>query len=171
MNVPADATLPFRADAYTETEGEFAGWTTWKRDSFESVSGPFWHKVEADGSVRCAFRVEPRHLNGMKNVHGGCYMTFADYCLFAMSSRELQGPGITVSFGCEFLDAAKEGTRANRARVDEDDSKGVADLRAKGMTVIDNVDKAKFVAMLAPVNADFEKQFGKANIDAIRNVK
>jgi len=25
--------------------------------------------------------------------------------------------------------------------------------------------------MLAPVNADFEKQFGKANIDAIRNVK
>jgi acyl-coenzyme A thioesterase PaaI-like protein len=109
VNVPADATLPFRADAYTETEGEFAGWTTWKRDSFESVSGPFWHKVEPDGRIRCAFRVEAKHLNGMKNVHGGCYMTFADYCLFAMSSRELQGPGITVSFGCEFLDAAKEG--------------------------------------------------------------
>jgi acyl-coenzyme A thioesterase PaaI-like protein len=26
-----------------------------------------------------------------------------------MASRELQGPGITVSFGCEFLDAAREG--------------------------------------------------------------
>ena len=78
MNVPADATIPFHADAYTATEGEFAGWTTWKRDSFESVSGPFWHKVEADGSVRCAFRVEKKHLNGMKNVHGGCFMTFAD---------------------------------------------------------------------------------------------
>jgi tripartite ATP-independent transporter DctP family solute receptor len=70
-----------------------------------------------------------------------------------------------------FLDAAKEGVKANRARVDEDDAKGVTELRSKGMTVIENVDKAKFVAMLAPVNAEFEKQFGKANIDRIRNVK
>ena len=70
-----------------------------------------------------------------------------------------------------FIEAAKEGTKANRARVDEDDAKGVADLRAKGMTVIDNVDKAKFVAALAPVNAEFEKQFGKANLDKIRAVK
>lgn len=70
-----------------------------------------------------------------------------------------------------FVDAAREATKANRARVDQDDANGVAELRAKGMTVIENVDKAKFVAMLAPVNADFEKQFGKANIDAIRNVK
>ena len=70
-----------------------------------------------------------------------------------------------------FLDAAKEGVKANRARVDEDDAKGVTELRSKGMTVIENVDKAKFVAMLAPVNAEFEKQFGKANIDRIRHVK
>ena len=70
-----------------------------------------------------------------------------------------------------FLDAAKEGVKANRARVDEDDAKGVTELRSKGMTVIENVDKAKFVTMLAPVNAEFEKQFGKANIERIRNVK
>jgi TRAP-type C4-dicarboxylate transport system substrate-binding protein len=55
--------------------------------------------------------------------------------------------------------------------VDEDDAKGVADLRAKGMTVIDNVDKAAFVKALAPVSAEFEKQFGKANLDRIRNYK
>jgi TRAP-type C4-dicarboxylate transport system substrate-binding protein len=59
-----------------------------------------------------------------------------------------------------FLDAAKEGVKANRARVDK-----------KGMTVIENVDKAKFVATLAPINAEFEKQFGKANLDRIRNYK
>jgi TRAP-type transport system periplasmic protein len=70
-----------------------------------------------------------------------------------------------------FLDAAKEGVKANRARVDEDDAKGVTELRSKGMTVIENVDKSKFVTMLAPVNVEFEKQFGKANIDRIRNVK
>jgi acyl-coenzyme A thioesterase PaaI-like protein len=36
-------------------------------------------------------------------------MSFADYCLFAMASSMLQGPGVTVSFSCEFLDAAREG--------------------------------------------------------------
>jgi len=70
-----------------------------------------------------------------------------------------------------FIEAAKEGTKANRARVAEDDAKGVVDLRAKGMNVIDNPDKAKFVAALATVNAEFEKQFGKPAIDRIRNVK
>jgi tripartite ATP-independent transporter DctP family solute receptor len=70
-----------------------------------------------------------------------------------------------------FLEAAKEGAKANRARVDEDDAKGVAELRAKGMNVVENVDKTKFVSTLAPINAEFEKQFGKANIDAIRNFK
>jgi TRAP-type transport system periplasmic protein len=70
-----------------------------------------------------------------------------------------------------FIDAAKEGVKANRARVDEDDAKGVAELRTKGMNVVENVDKSKFVSTLTPVNAEFEKQFGKANIDKIRNVK
>jgi tripartite ATP-independent transporter DctP family solute receptor len=70
-----------------------------------------------------------------------------------------------------FLEAAKVGAAANRARVDEDDAKGVAELRSKGMQVVENVDKARFVSTLAPVNAEFEKQFGKANIDRIRNYK
>ena len=79
--------------------------------------------------------------------------------------------GLTAADKQAFIDAAKEGVKLNRARVDADDATGVTELRAKGMTVIDNVDKAKFVAMLAPVNTEFEKQFGKANLDAIRAVK
>ena len=70
-----------------------------------------------------------------------------------------------------FVEAAKEGTKANRAKVDEDDAKGVAELRAKGMTVIESVDKPKFVAQLASVSSQFEKEFGKANLDRIRNTK
>jgi len=70
-----------------------------------------------------------------------------------------------------FLDAAKEAVRVNRARVDEDDAKGVAELRSKGMQVVENVDKSKFVATLTSVNAEFEKQFGKANVEKIRNFK
>jgi acyl-coenzyme A thioesterase PaaI-like protein len=109
VNIVPPQPAPLRPDVVVAAEGEFAGWTTWSRDSFESNNGPFWHRLESDGRVRCAFRVEKKHLNGMRNVHGGCFMTFADYCLFAFASRELQGPGVTVSFGCEFLDAAREG--------------------------------------------------------------
>jgi acyl-coenzyme A thioesterase PaaI-like protein len=98
-----------RPDLHVETEGEFKGWRTWSRDNFESHNGPFYHRMEDDGRIACAFRVGKKHLNGMRNVHGGCFMTFADYCLFATAAPVLQGPGVTVSFACEFLDAAREG--------------------------------------------------------------
>ena len=65
--------------------------------------------MDENGRVQCAFRVEKKHLNGMRNVHGGCFMSFADYSLFAIASSVLQGPGVTVAFSCEFLDAAREG--------------------------------------------------------------
>jgi acyl-coenzyme A thioesterase PaaI-like protein len=98
-----------RPDLHVETSGEFEGWRTWSRDSFESHNGPFWHRMGDDGRVQCAFRVESKHLNGMSNVHGGAFMAFADYCLFAFASPVLQGPGVTVSFACEFLDPARKG--------------------------------------------------------------
>jgi uncharacterized protein (TIGR00369 family) len=98
-----------RPDLHVETEGEFAGWRTWSRDNFESHNGPFWHRMDDEGRVQCAFRVEKKHLNGMRSVHGGAFMSFADYCLFAIAGPELQGPAVTVAFSCEFLDAAREG--------------------------------------------------------------
>jgi len=90
-------------------------------------------------------------------------------CVFMMNKASFDK--LSAADKTAFLDAAKEAVKANRARVDEDDAKGVAELRAKGMNVVENVDKAKFVAALGPVNAEFEKQFGKANIDRIRNFK
>lgn len=54
--------------------------------------------MDEDGRIRCAFRVEKKHLNGSGNVHGRCFMSFADHCLFATASPMLQGPGVTVSF-------------------------------------------------------------------------
>jgi tripartite ATP-independent transporter DctP family solute receptor len=90
-------------------------------------------------------------------------------CIFVMNKASFDK--LPAADKTAFLEAAKVAVAANRARVDEDDAKGVADLRAKGMTVIDNIDKSAFVKALAPVNADFEKQFGKANIEKIRNYK
>ena len=98
-----------RPDLHVGTEGEFKGWRTWSRDNFETHNGPFWHRMEDDGRIVSAFRIEPKHLNGAGNVHGGAFMSFADYCLFAIASPVLEGQAVTVSFGCEFLDAAREG--------------------------------------------------------------
>ena len=70
-----------------------------------------------------------------------------------------------------FLEAAREGVKANRARVDEDERRAVADLRAKGMNVTENLDKAKFQTVLSPVYADFAKRFGQANIDRIKDYR
>ena len=70
-----------------------------------------------------------------------------------------------------FLDAAKEAVKANRARIDDDERKAVADLRSKGMVIVENVDKAKFQVILVPTFADFGKKFGQENIDKIRNYK
>jgi TRAP-type transport system periplasmic protein len=70
-----------------------------------------------------------------------------------------------------FSDAAKEAVKANRARIDEDEKKAVGDLRAKGMAVVDTLDKTKFQAALTPVYNDFSKRFGQENIDNIKNYK
>ena len=109
MNELAKTAFLRRPDLHIGTEGEFKGWRTWSRDNFETHNGPFWHRMDENGKVQCAFRVEQKHLNGMRNVHGGAFMSFADYCLFAIASSHLEGPGVTIGFACEFLDAAREG--------------------------------------------------------------
>ncbi len=70
-----------------------------------------------------------------------------------------------------FMAAAKEAVKANRARIDEDERRAVADLRSKGMVIVENVDKTKFQATLAPTFVEFGKKFGQDNIDKIKNYK
>nr|MBV0880527.1 TRAP transporter substrate-binding protein [Noviherbaspirillum sp. L7-7A] len=90
-------------------------------------------------------------------------------CVFLMNKGAFDK--LSAADKTAFLEAAKEGVKANRMRVDSDEKMAVADLRAKGMTVVDQVDKTRFQSALSPVYADFEKQFGKANLDRIRNYK
>jgi TRAP-type transport system periplasmic protein len=102
-----------------------------------------------------------KHLSLTGHVYSPCVMLMSKGAFDKLSAADKTA----------FLEAAKEAVKANRARVDEDDAKGAAELKSKGMSVVENLDKAKFVAVLAPVNAEFEKQFGKAEIDKIRAVK
>ena len=61
--------------------------------------------------------------------------------------------------------------KANRARIDDDEKKAVADLRSKGMQIVEHPDKAKFQEVLGPTFKEFGKKFGQENIDRIRNYK
>jgi tripartite ATP-independent transporter DctP family solute receptor len=101
-----------------------------------------------------------KHLSLTGHVYSPCVMLMSKAAFDKLSAADKQ----------VFLDAAKAAVKANRARVDEDDAKGVAELRSKGMQVVE-VDKSKFQAALTPVYAQFESQFGKANIERIRNFK
>ena len=86
------------------TGGEFAGWHHWQSDPFETRSGPFFMRREADGSVCAAFRAEERHMNGGGFMHGGCLLTFADFALFVIATDALEGDnGVTLNLAGDFL--------------------------------------------------------------------
>lgn len=90
--------------------GEWAGWSQWQGDAFETRAGPFYERTEADGDRVTAFRAGVEHMNGGGFMHGGCLMTFADSALFTIARPAMEGSfGVTVNLSGDFLDAAKVG--------------------------------------------------------------
>jgi tripartite ATP-independent transporter DctP family solute receptor len=68
-----------------------------------------------------------------------------------------------------FHEAAAVAVKAMREEVAAVEANGVEELRAAGMQVITDVDRAKFQEALEPVYAEYAKKFGKDKIDQIRN--
>lgn len=90
--------------------GEWAGWNAYSADPYEDLSGPFYYRVEADGTVRCAFRAEQKHMNAGGRMHGGCLMTFADIAMFQIAYQEMEGAsGVTVQLDSTFIDGGYVG--------------------------------------------------------------
>ncbi len=92
------------------TAGPWKGWRNYRTDPFEDMTGPFYYREEADGRVVAAFRAEKKHMNGGAAMHGGLMLTFADYAIFLIAGKALEGVGsVTASLNAEFIDAASEG--------------------------------------------------------------
>jgi TRAP-type transport system periplasmic protein len=66
--------------------------------------------------------------------------------------------------------AAVVGGKASRDFADRSDKTGIEELRRRGMIIVEDVNRPAFIAALGGVQGEFEKKFGKANIDAIRAV-
>lgn len=76
---------------------------------FTEMNGPFFGKIISKDKIVRAFRVEERHLNGIKIVHGGMLMTFADSAL-AAAVRHVSGrSSVTIKMNSEFLSPARVG--------------------------------------------------------------
>ncbi len=89
--------------------GPWAGWNTWPQDTFESGTGPFYMRKDEAGRIICRFIAEPRHMNGGGFMHGGCFLTFADFACFSIADEVLGGPSVTVNLSGDFLASAQAG--------------------------------------------------------------
>jgi tripartite ATP-independent transporter DctP family solute receptor len=64
--------------------------------------------------------------------------------------------------------AATAGGKATRVYLDRSEKNALEELRRRGMKVVEDIDRKAFVASLASLEGEFQKQFGKDKIDAIR---
>ena len=64
--------------------------------------------------------------------------------------------------------AGVAGSKASRVYLDRAEKSGLVELRRRGMKVVEDIDRPAFVASLAGLESQFQKQFGKDKIDAIR---
>ena len=70
-----------------------------------------------------------------------------------------------------FTEAAKKAGAAQRKKVNDDESSGIAQLEKDGMMVVKNVDGAAFREALKPALAGYNKEFGADNIKKIQDVR
>jgi tripartite ATP-independent transporter DctP family solute receptor len=70
-----------------------------------------------------------------------------------------------------FAEAAKKAAVAQRRKVNEDESNGIAQLEKDGMSVVKAVDGAAFRDALKPAYASYAKEFGAENIRRIQDYR
>lgn len=70
-----------------------------------------------------------------------------------------------------FKEAAKVALAANRKRVNEDETNGIATIKAGGTEVTLSVDKSAFQKSVVSAYTAYNKEFGEANIKKIIDVK
>jgi uncharacterized protein (TIGR00369 family) len=95
--------------AVTIESGPWAGWKTWPQDKFETGIGPFYSRKDENGRLIARFIAEDRHMNGGGFMHGGCFLTFADFACFAIADEVASGPSVTVNLSGDFLSSARAG--------------------------------------------------------------
>jgi tripartite ATP-independent transporter DctP family solute receptor len=79
--------------------------------------------------------------------------------------------GLNDAQKAAFTQGAKAGALASRKFVDEVETKGLSEVKAAGMQVVESVDKAAFQAALAPAYKQYATKFGQKTLDQIASAK
>jgi uncharacterized protein (TIGR00369 family) len=79
------------------------------RGPYTTHNGPFFHKINADGSFEHAFYAVQRHCNGMGIVHGGMLSTFLDGLLARAVYMAAETSSVTMHLSIDFLSMARAG--------------------------------------------------------------
>jgi uncharacterized protein (TIGR00369 family) len=130
--------------------GPWAGWKTWPQDTFETGTGPFYARRDEQGGVVCRFVAEPRHMNGGGFMHGGCFLTFADFACYAIAEEHTQGPTVTVNLSGDFLAAAKVGDTMEATG--EVTRAGGRLIYVRGMVTANGTPALSFTSVITRVN-------------------
>ena len=130
--------------------GPWAGWKTWPQDTFETGTGPFYARKDEQGRTVCRFVAEARHMNGGGFMHGGCFLTFADFACFAIAEEHTQGPSVTVNLSGDFLAAAKIGDMMEATG--EVTRAGGRLIYVRGMVTANGTPALSFTSVITRVN-------------------
>lgn len=79
--------------------------------------------------------------------------------------------GLNDAQKAAFTAGAKAGAQASRRFVDDVEKKAVDEIRSHGVQIVTHVDKAPFVAALAPAYKQYAAKFGQKTLDEITGVK
>ena len=79
-----------------------------RRGPFTLHNGPWFHWAQ-DGDFRQGVRIQPRHCNSRRIVHGGFLTTFADGLAATAIFRETGRSSVTIKLNTEFLKSARAG--------------------------------------------------------------
>lgn len=79
-------------------------------DPFEAHVGPFFERVEEDGTRIASFRVDARHVREDGTAHEGMMLTFADAFMGGAAWRGVEDrPCVTLSLQASLLGDARLG--------------------------------------------------------------
>jgi len=89
-------------------------------DPFEAFVGPFFERIEEDGTRVAAFRVDARHVRDDGTAHEGMMLTFADAFLGGAAWRATDDrPCVTLSLQASLLADVRAGDLVTcRAKAD-----------------------------------------------------
>ncbi len=74
----------------------------------EDHMGPFYYR-KTDAGLKMGFRAREHNCNGIKTVHGGTLMAFADYAATMLALSGVKENCSTISFSSDFVAAARLG--------------------------------------------------------------